>query len=102
MIDYYSSAGMTIIPTLCKEGTSLSALESMSCGTATVSTNVAGLADLPTVQSLPTPDGLAEAMIRTWKDREVVAERQRKIVTETFNFANWSAAWLEAVRAAMT
>ncbi|MGD9874775.1 MAG: glycosyltransferase family 4 protein [Kiritimatiellia bacterium] len=94
----YSTAALTLIPTLCREGTSLSALESMSCGTAVVSTNVAGLADLPTVQARPDPGDLAAAVISVLDSREKTAREQQRIVRESFNMANWSHAWLEVIR----
>lgn len=97
MPDYYSSAVMTLIPTLRREGTSLSALESMACGTPTISTNVAGLADLPTVQVDPIPETMAAAMISTLARRDEVASRQQLEVIKTFNFTNWARAWLEVV-----
>lgn len=98
MVDYYSSAVMTVIPTLRREGTSLSALESMACGTSTVSTNAAGLADLPTVQCDPNPQALAEAMGNTLLNLDVVAAEQNRAVRETFNLSNWATAWRSAIR----
>jgi glycosyltransferase involved in cell wall biosynthesis len=95
---WYNGSEITVIPTLRREGTSLSALESMSCGVATVSTNVAGLADLPTVQSEPKEEALAEAMIKTLGDRINIGKRQRAEVNRTFNIENWSAAWMEVVK----
>jgi glycosyltransferase involved in cell wall biosynthesis len=97
MPDYYSSAVMTLIPTLRREGTSLSALESMCCGTATVSTNVAGLRDLPTVQSDPEPVALARALSATLVRRSKIAAEQSQAVRATFSFRNWSEAWLKVV-----
>lgn len=94
---WYNGSLMTLIPTLRREGTSLSALESMGCGVATVSTNVAGLADLPTVQCKPDEMALAEAMRKTIDARQVVGERQQQIVCETFNMKNWREAWLRVI-----
>lgn len=94
----YSSAALTLIPTLRREGTSLSALESMACGTATVSTNVAGLADLPSIQSDPDPDQLAAAILSTLKEREAIGAEQQKTVQSTFNMVNWERAWLGVIR----
>lgn len=89
----YSASALTVIPTLCGEGTSLSALESMSCGTATVTTNVAGLADLPAVRCEPAPAALASAMVEAWRDRETIAAQQQQTVRDTFNLERWRAAW---------
>ncbi len=52
----YSSVRLSLVPSLCGEGTSLTALESMACGTATICTWVAGLKDLPGPHAQPTPD----------------------------------------------
>lgn len=97
MLTWYNGALVTVIPTLRREGTSLSALESMSCGVATVSTNVAGLADLPTVQCEPEKNALAKAIFDTVKNREKIGERQRAEVLKTFNMKNWAAAWLKVI-----
>lgn len=97
MPQYYSSASVTVIPTLRREGTSLSALESMSCGTATVSTNVAGLADLPTLQSPPEPQALAAATEEALRSGLELGARQQARVQAQFNMINWVDAWLAVV-----
>lgn len=96
---WYNGAAATLIPTLRREGTSLSALESMACGTPTVSTNVAGLADLPTVQAAPDDEALAAALGEALADRDAIAARQREAVRTTFNLDNWGRAWLRAIEA---
>ena len=93
----YGSALMTVIPSLCGEGTSLSALESMSCGVATVSTDVGGLADLPTVQAPPHIEPLARAMIETFERREEEGEQQRKLVLAHYPEERWNDTWLKVV-----
>lgn len=93
MPDVYRAAHITLVPTLCREGTSLSALESMACGTATVSTNVAGLADLPCVQADPQPRALADAVLRTVGDARTCGHRQQATVRSVFNLDNWRRAW---------
>ena len=98
MPTWYNGSVVTVIPTLRREGTSLSALESMSCGVATVSTNVAGLADLPTVQCDPDEHALAKAIQNTIKDAESTALDQQRKVHETFNMGNWADAWLKVIR----
>lgn len=95
---WYNGSELTLIPTLRREGTSLSALESMSCGVATVSTNVAGLADLPSVQSNPDEESLAAAILETLKDREAIGRAQRERVNTVFNLENWAEAWLKVVK----
>ena len=93
----YCASELVIIPTLQREGTSLAALEAMSCGVATVSTNVHGLADLPTVQAAPTPEGLAQAVQTTYTNREKVGREQQREVREIYNLDNWKKAWLSVV-----
>lgn len=98
MSDYYSSSHLTLIPTIRREGTSLSALESMSCGTATVSTNVAGLRDLPCVQCDPDADSVAKSVIETLYDREKIGDAQSMTVRQSFSFVNWADAWCRVIR----
>lgn len=97
---WFNSAKLVLVPTLEKEGTSLSAIESMSCGVATVSTNVAGLADLPTVQCDADAETIAETLRATLNDSIRIGNEQRRIVQETFNMKNWSDAWLKVVKLA--
>ncbi len=94
----YSSAQMTLIPTLCGEGTSLSALESMACGVATICTFVAGLRDLPGPHCLPLVSSLVEVMEEVWPDRKEVAETQRRIVLARYSLEKWKKTWGEAIR----
>lgn len=97
MPSVYSAALMTVIPTRCEEGTSLAALESMACGTATLSTNVGGLADLPTRQCQPNEKELAELMIECYPLRELIAKEQKTIVRKVYNLDNFKKAWLEVL-----
>jgi glycosyltransferase involved in cell wall biosynthesis len=96
----YSVSDLAVIPTLCGEGTSLAALEAMSCGTATVSTHVAGLADLPTAQAAPTPEALAAALVSTWRDRAGVSVRQRDVVRGQHNLGLWQDFWVSLLASA--
>jgi glycosyltransferase involved in cell wall biosynthesis len=97
MTVWFNSAQVVLIPTLEKEGTSLSAIESMSCGIATVSTNVAGLADLPTIQCDPNPAAVADALREALSDPGQIGNRQRKVVQDVFNLNKWSKAWLTVI-----
>ena len=91
---YYSSMAATLIPTLRREGTSLSALESMSCSTPTVSTNVCGLADLPTMQTVPEPEPIAEMLEHAISKGAAIGAEQARAVRETFNMERWANAWV--------
>jgi glycosyltransferase involved in cell wall biosynthesis len=95
----YSSAEMTLIPSICGEGTSLGALESMACGTATICTYVAGLRDLPGPHCLPMVAGLVETMEAVYPNRKQVGEEQREIVSEVYSIERWRAAWRGALAA---
>ncbi|OGY22862.1 MAG: hypothetical protein A2172_02890 [Candidatus Woykebacteria bacterium RBG_13_40_15] len=97
MRDVYSSAVATLIPTRGNEGTSLAALESMSCGTATVTTSVAGLKDLPSVQIPPKPAEIAKAILNTIRNKDKIGIDQQKEVRGVYNIENWKNAWLKVI-----
>ena len=97
LVDYYNSAMLTLVPTVEMEGTSLSALESMACGTPTVSTNAGGLCDLPTIKGEIHAEDLADKIKSTLKTSKEVGEFQQKEVRKTFNLENWGNAWLKAI-----
>ncbi|MFH1390644.1 MAG: glycosyltransferase family 4 protein [Candidatus Margulisiibacteriota bacterium] len=97
----YGSACLTVIPTIFSEGTSLSALESMACGIATVSTNAGGLPDLPTLLAAIKPDDLCEKMLDAYDRRSTLGEEQRRVVAADYNLARWGSAWKEIVGRAL-
>jgi|SRR3990167_4108969 len=97
MPNIYSSSLLTVIPTLYEEGTSLAALESMSCGTTVVSTNVGGLVDLPTVHCKPNVKDLSVAMIDTFKNVQKIAKNQKTETRTTYNLGNFEKAWLKVL-----
>lgn len=90
---YYHSACMTIIPTIKFEGTSLSALESMACGTPVLSTTVGGLSDLPTLKCETNPVDLASKIKFLLANLSEIRIEQQKMVTEIFNLENWISTW---------
>jgi hypothetical protein len=69
----------------------------MACGVATVSTDVGGLADLPTEQCQPTAGSLAEAMRWVYPQRAQVAARQREAVRRTFSLQRWEETWARVI-----
>jgi glycosyltransferase involved in cell wall biosynthesis len=93
LVGWYRAAEVTLIPSLCGEGTSLAALESMACGTPVVATDVAGLADLPCLHAAAAPGPLAQALAHALRERSAEAQRQREIVCAQFNLPRWAAAW---------
>ncbi len=94
----YSSARLTLIPSLCGEGTSLSALESMACGTATICTWVAGLKDLPGPHAEPNPRALAEVMHQVYLKRLATGDEQRQMVASHYSLPQWRRSWRQAFR----
>lgn len=94
----YSAGQITLIPTRGSEGTSLSALESMSVGTPVITTFVAGLKDLPSFQCDPNPDSIARAVIEVLKNRAKFSQSQSDQVKKIYNLDNWSKAWLEVIK----
>ncbi len=93
----YCSAQLTLIPSLCGEGTSLGALESMACGAPTICTFVAGLRDLPGPHALPMVSSMAETMESVWPDRRDLAEAQRAQVLAQYTIEKWRRSWEDAL-----
>jgi len=93
----YASAEMVLIPSVAGEGTSLSALEAMACGAATISTDVGGLVDLPTHHCRPDVASLLGAMAEVYEHRAEVAPRQREAVLATFTRQRWEDAWARVI-----
>jgi len=97
MPSLYSSAAITLVPTRYSEGTSFSALESMACGTATLSTAIEGLLDLPTEKCKVDVEDMADNMSRVYFDRKKIGYNQQNIVRSTYNITNWKQAWLKVI-----
>jgi glycosyltransferase involved in cell wall biosynthesis len=89
----YSAARCTVIPSIFSEGTSLSAIESMACGTPVVATDVGGLRDLPVVHTSSDPEAFAAGIARVLDDRDRYAAEQEHAARSTFNLENWERAW---------
>lgn len=98
MAKIYASCQLTLIPSICGEGTSLAALESMACGTACISTDAAGLKDLPTYQCLPSAESLAQAMLDVYPKREAIGSEQCRQVCTEYHLDRWAEAWQDVVR----
>ena len=98
MMTAYASSELCLVPSLCGEGTSLSALEAMACGVPTIATSVAGLLDLPTVHCAPEAAALAQAMLQVYPERRRIGKEQQGVVNRDYSYERWSQAWLEAIR----
>ncbi len=94
---YYNQSLITLIPTVEMEGTSLSALESMACGTPVVSTRVGGLSDLPTHKAEADGNDLADKMDEILCNWEEFSQSQMTITRNIFNLENWSLAWRKVI-----
>ncbi len=93
----YLGAKCTLIPTLEKEGTSLSALESMACGTLTFSTSVGGLADLPTIKINLEEEDASKVILDALKNEDALTQKQYTMTTERFNYSNWARCWNQVI-----
>ncbi|NBD26844.1 glycosyltransferase family 4 protein [Paenibacillus glycinis] len=98
--DAYRAADVVVIPTVYSEGTSLSCLEAMSCGSAVVATNVGGLNDLltdgfngrlvaPTVQAL---HAAVKELLEDAPLRARYGEYARKTAA-AFDLKRWQRRW---------
>jgi glycosyltransferase involved in cell wall biosynthesis len=101
MPKFMSSAKACLIPTLRREGTSLSALEAMSCGVPTVTTNVAGLRDLPSLQCAPDAKELARALLGCIADGGRIGKEQALAVRTTYTKNNWRRAWEKVLQSVL-
>ena len=97
LVHYYNRSKLTLIPTLELEGTSLSALESMACKTPVVSTDVAGLKDLPSLKAEAYPQSLSSKMLEILGNWDNHSNSQYEAVVTTFNLNRWKDAWLNVI-----
>ncbi|MDP8261886.1 MAG: glycosyltransferase family 4 protein [Candidatus Ancaeobacter aquaticus] len=93
MVSLYRKTKVTLIPSIEREGTSLSALESMACGTPVVSTDVGGLSDLPTIKTKNDPEHMSNAVNEVLDRYNYYQEKQVKCIEDVFNMKLWREAW---------
>lgn len=96
----FGRASLTLIPTRFSEGTSLSALESMSSGVATVCTAVEGLLDLPANHATPEAGALAAALKEAWPRRVALGAEQQAAVRRDYSRERWIESWRRAIMGA--
>lgn len=95
----YFNAYLTFIPTLWSEGTSLSAIESISCGAPVITSNVGGLGNIviPNFNGLiltPTVKNFVEATARVLENEEIRNNWSKNCITlrDSFSKSNWESA----------
>lgn len=106
MPQWYRRADITVIPTIACEGTSLSCIEAMASGSATIATNVGGLADLifDNVNGLSVNASaaeIAEAINRLITDEatRIRLQTDGRKYAEMFSLKNWEQKWLNVLYA---
>lgn len=94
----YQTSKITLIPTLDFEGTSLSALESMSSYTPVISTKIGGLKDLPTLKAYSTAKSFSFTMKKLLKNYAKESKKQFDVVNTIFKLNDWKQTWYKVVR----
>lgn len=87
----YNSSDLVIIFSLFREGTSLAALEAMSCGCVVITSNIGGLKDLPTVKA--TAANLDNVILASLEKRDEISQKQVSFVRENFDLNRWIDTW---------
>lgn len=102
MPEWYRKVDVVVIPTIACEGTSLSCIEALASGCATISTNVGGLTDI--IQDKingrlvdPTPKAISEAINEIILNPELMHYYQEQGYKSSTNFSldNWKARWVD-------
>lgn len=105
MPNWYKKADITVIPTIACEGTSLSCIEALASGSATIATNVGGLPDLIFNESnglLVNANGkeIAAAINRLIEDVKLRKKLQKSGYesSKSFCLENWQKSWIEILK----
>lgn len=105
MPDWYRKADIAVIPTIACEGTSLSCIEAMASGCATIATNVGGLTDLifdgfNGLSADPNAESLAAAINRLIEDEQLRKDLQERgqAYSDNFSIEKWESKWLAVLR----
>jgi|SaaInlStandDraft_1057018.scaffolds.fasta_scaffold14917_2 glycosyltransferase involved in cell wall biosynthesis len=98
LLELYQESMLTIIPTMDQEGTSLSALESMACGTPVVATRIGGLIDLPVKLSSVDSESFCESMIEVLTRHQDYSLEQCRVTRTVFNVERWAEAWRTVIK----
>lgn len=101
----YPQADLSVIPTLASEGTSLAAIESISCGIPLISTDVGGLNDIciDDVNGIKikanNQEQLNNAIEYAYLNRDKVNEWGKNALTisQAFSKEKWDAKWIKLI-----
>lgn len=97
---------IAIVPTVGSEGTSLSLLEAMASGCATICTNVGGMTNIVLDQYnglMVSPDASSlyealEDLIINEEKRKKIANNARAVAEEVFSYDLWEKRWIELLK----
>jgi glycosyltransferase involved in cell wall biosynthesis len=95
----YKHVSISLVPSQSLEGTSLSALESMSCGIPCVSTPVGGLNDIPTFKSQSIDAvSISRALVEVCRNYEVIQNDQIQKTRSNFSRIQWQEDLISIIR----
>ena len=102
MHEAYEKSDISLIPTICSEGTSLSCLEALACGNIVIATRIGGLSDI-IINGLngfliePNQDALKEAIKYCLDNIENMSEIKENAIktANCFNKTIWQKRWME-------
>lgn len=102
MPKWYQKCDITVIPTIACEGTSLSAIEALACGSALITTNVGGLSNIVLngyngILCEPNAKSIAKAINDLIEDAELRLKYQQNAFesSDCFSLDNWKRKWVE-------
>lgn len=104
-LEIHKDKDIAVVPTIGSEGTSLSLLEAMAAGCATICTNVGGMTNIVIDQYnglmvSPEASSLYEALVDLITDenkRKQIANNAKKIVEKAFSYDLWEKRWIEII-----
>ena len=96
--DILKMTTISMVPSIAMEGSSLSALEAMASGVVCVSTNIGGLADLPTIKAISIePLDIADALFFAVDNYSKVQNSQYLYTTSHFSLSRWHRQFEEVI-----
>jgi len=104
MPEWYRKVDIVVIPTIACEGTSLSCIEALASGCATISTNVGGLTDI--IQDRmngrlvdPNPRAISNALNELIENKDLLEYYQKQGLESSYAFSlvKWKEKWLDVL-----